>query len=109
MPSHVMSYKQIRAYIKNCQIKTDDQTACEFHDLNMDFSSCDNGFKQLCVTNSIQELVFKSNYRLMQAKSIAECSKGSILQYFRPSLSYQLLLISLFCLFWSVHFTQVLL
>ena len=31
-------------------------------------------------------LVFKSNYRLMQVKSIAECSKGSILQYFRPSL-----------------------
>ena len=28
------------------------------------------------------KLVFKTNYRLMQAKSIAECSKGSILQYF---------------------------
>ena len=27
----------------------------------------------------------------MQIKSIAECSKGSILLYFRPSLSYQLL------------------
>ena len=26
----------------------------------------------------------------MQIKSIAECSKGSILQYFQPSLSYQL-------------------
>ena len=26
----------------------------------------------------------------MQVKSIAECSKGSILQYFRPSLSYHL-------------------
>ena len=24
----------------------------------------------------------------MQVKSIAECSKGSILQYFQPSLSY---------------------
>ena len=34
------------------------------------------------------KLVFKTNYRLMQVKSIAECSKGSILQYFRPSLSY---------------------
>ena len=30
----------------------------------------------------------KTNYRLMQVKSIAECSKGSILQYFRPSLIY---------------------
>ena len=26
--------------------------------------------------------------RLMQVKSIAECSKGSILQYFWPLLSY---------------------
>ena len=26
----------------------------------------------------------KANYRLMKVKSIAECSKGSILQYFRP-------------------------
>ena len=42
---------------------------------------------------------FKTNYRLIQVKSIAECSKGSILQYFRPSLSYHLSLRSLFCLF----------
>ena len=52
------------------------------------------------------KLVFKTNYRLMQVKSIAE---WSILQYFRPSLSYQLLLRSLFCLFLSGRFTQVLL
>ena len=31
-----------------------------------------------------RKFVFKTNYRLMQVKSIAECSKGSILQYFRP-------------------------
>ena len=30
------------------------------------------------------------NYRLMLVKSIAECSKGSILQYVRPSFSYNL-------------------
>ena len=36
----------------------------------------------------------------MQVKSIAECSKGSILQYFLPSLIYHLSLRSLFCLFW---------
>ena len=61
-----------------------------------------------------QKLVFKTNYRLMQVKSIAECSKGSILQYFRaecskgvirqyfrPSLSYQLSLRHLFCLLLS--------
>ena len=36
-------------------------------------------------------------------------SKGSILQYFRPSLSYHLSLRSLFDLFLSGRFTQVLL
>ena len=45
-----------------------------------------------------------TNYRLMQVKSIAECFKGSILQYFRPSLSYHLLLRSLFCLFFEWPF-----
>ena len=54
-------------------------------------------------------MVFKTDYRLMQVKSIAECSKGSILQYFRPSLSYQLSLRPLFCLFLSGRFTHVLL
>ena len=42
-------------------------------------------------------------------QSITECSKGSILKYFQPSLSYDLSLRSLFCLFWSGRFTQVLL
>ena len=28
---------------------------------------------------------FKTDYRLMQGKRIAECSNGSILQYFKPS------------------------
>ena len=36
------------------------------------------------------KLVFKTEFCLIQVKSIAECSKGSILQYFRPSLSYHL-------------------
>ena len=43
----------------------------------------------------------KTKYRLMQVKSIAECSKGRILQSFQPSLSYHLLLRFLFCLFLS--------
>ena len=55
------------------------------------------------------KLVFKTDYGLMQVKSIAECSKGSILQYFRPSLSYLLSLVSLFCLFMSGPLRQVLL
>ena len=42
----------------------------------------------------------KTNYSLMQVKSVAECSKGSILQSFWPSLSFHLILRSLFCLFW---------
>ena len=46
-------------------------------------------------------MFFKTNYHLMQVKSIAECSKGSILQNIRPSLSYHLPLIPLFCLFLS--------
>ena len=50
-----------------------------------------------------------TNYRLMQVKSVAECSKGRILRYLQPSLSYHLLLRSLFCLFLSGRFTQVLL
>ena len=69
-------------------------------------------YSKTCVKGHFQKdhkLVFKTNYGLMQVKSIAECSKGSILQYFQPSLSYHLSLRSLFCLFLSGHFTQVLL
>ena len=56
-----------------------------------------------------QKLIIKTNYHLMQVKSIAECSKGSILQYFCPSLSYHLSLRSLFCLFLSGRLRQDLL
>ena len=45
----------------------------------------------------------------MQIKSITECSKGSILQYFWPSLNYHLSLRSQFCLLLSGPFTQDLL
>ena len=47
------------------------------------------------------KMVFNTDYRLMQVKSIAECSKGSVLQHFRPSLSYMYHspLRPLFCLF----------
>ena len=66
----------------------------------------------LCETATLKKtkkMVFKTNYRLMKIKSIAEYSKGSIPQYFRPSLSYHLSLRSLFCLFLSGRFTQALL
>ena len=53
------------------------------------------------------KLVIKTDYRLRNAgQSIAECYKGSILQYFRPSFSYHLSLRSLFCLFLSGHLRQ---
>ena len=53
--------------------------------------------------------ILKTDYHLMQVKSIAECSKGSILQYFRPSLRNHLSLRYLFCLFLSGCLRQVLL
>ena len=55
------------------------------------------------------KMVFKTDYSLMWVNSIAECSKGSILQYFRTALSYHLSLRSLFCLFLSGLLRQVLL
>ena len=46
--------------------------------------------------------VFKIVYRLRQAKHIiTECSKRSLLQYVRPSLSYHLYVSLLFCLFFE--------
>ena len=54
-------------------------------------------YREPCVERprSRRHMVFKTNYRLMQVK-------GSILQYFRPSLSYMyhLSLRPLFCLVW---------
>ena len=54
-----------------------------------------------------QQWVFKTNYRLMQVKSIAECSKGSILQCFRLAFSYHMALRPLFCLFLSGRLSLV--
>ena len=34
-------------HFKYCQVENNVQTACEAHDLNVDFHSVDNGFKQL--------------------------------------------------------------
>ena len=43
----------------------------------------------------------------MQVKSSAECTKGSIMQYFRPSFSYHMPLRAMFCLYLSGRFTQI--
>ena len=81
------------------------------------FSSKSKSFSQSQISMTVKlckmatlkkdhKLFFKTNYRLMQVRSIAECSP---LQYFLPSLSYHLSLRSLFCLFLSGRFTQILL
>ena len=69
-------------------------------------------YSKTCVKRPLSKrpiIGFQDQIRLMQVKSIAECSKGSILQYFRPSLSYNMSLRPLFCLFLSGRFTQILL
>ena len=49
--------------------------------------------------------MFKTNYRILQVKSIAECSKSSILLYFKPSLSYHLSLRSVLSIFECPFYT----
>ena len=69
-------------------------------------------YSKTCVKqplSKIPKIGFQDQLSLNAGQSIAECSKGSILQYFRPSLSYHLSLRSLFYLFLSGRFTQVLL
>ena len=62
--SCLMSDKQISAHFMYYQIKTHDQTSWESHDLNIDFLSFEKGFKQLCVTNFLQECTLVSYLRL---------------------------------------------
>ena len=50
-----------------------------------------------------------ANGSLMKVESIAECSNGSILQYFWPSLNDNQSWKPIFGLFESGHFRQVLL
>ena len=69
-------------------------------------------YSKTCVKRPLSKrpkIGFKTNYRFMQVNSITECSKESILQYFRPSLSYHMSFRSLLCLFLSVCLRQVLL
>ena len=50
-------------------------------------------YSKTCVKRPLSKrpkIGFKTSYHLMLVKSIAECSKESILQYLRPSLSYHL-------------------
>ena len=52
---------------------------------------------------------FQDQLLLNAGQKYCRMLQESILQYFQPSLSYHLSLRSLFCLFLSGHFTQVLL
>ena len=66
-------------------------------------------YRKTCVKQLLKKdkkMIFKTNNRLVQVKSTAECSKGSILQHFCPLLNYRLSLRYklLFCLFLSGPF-----
>ena len=73
------------------------------------------GFQDQSLLNAGQriaeyrKLFFKTNYRLMQVKSIAECSKRSILKYFIPSFSYhfaiKIFVLSIFAWLFYTGFT----
>ena len=48
-------------------------------------------YSKTCLKRSLKKntkMIFNTEYRVMQVKSLAECSPWSILLYFRPSLSY---------------------
>ena len=53
------------------------------------------------------KMVFNTEYCLMEVKRIAECSPWSILQYFRPPLSYCFPLRPWFSIFLSGRLRQV--
>ena len=64
------------------------------HEIMVAPGNQDYMYSKTCLKRSLKitpKLFFSTNlgdYRLMQVKSIAECSNWSILQYFRPPLSY---------------------
>ena len=69
-------------------------------------------FSKTCVNLPLSKRLkigFRSRPIIAKCRSKVLQKQGSILQYFRPSLSYHLRLRSLFCLFLSGRFTQVLL
>ena len=69
-------------------------------------------YSKTCVKrplSKIQKIGFQEQLSLTTCQKYCRMLNRSILQYFRPSLSYQLSLRSLFCLFLSGCFTQVLL
>ena len=66
MLSPVTSWKQIRVQFRLSQVETYVHTACESHDLNMDFC----GFKQLLATISKQELALEHGFFELKVRII---------------------------------------
>ena len=65
--------------------------------------------KPVLSSHSKKEIGFQDRLSLNSGQKYCRMLQESALQYFRPSLSYHLLLRPLFCLFLSGRFTQVLL
>ena len=56
---------------------------------NVDFKFNDGNYSKTCVKQPLKidkTKILMTNGCLMKAESIAECSKGSILQFFGPSI-----------------------
>ena len=71
-----------------------------------------NKYSKTCVKRPLSKrpkIGFQDQLLLNAGQKYCRCSKASILQFFRPSLSYHLSLRSMFFLFLSGHFTQLLL
>ena len=74
------------------------------------FGTFVTGYSKTCVKGPLSKrpkIGFQDHLSLNADQKYCRCSEGSILQYVRPSLNYDLSLRSLFCLFLSGRFTQV--
>ena len=63
-------------------VNPDQNYLCRLASLNFTLFESGHFTQVLLYCKKDRKLVFKTNYGLMQVKSIAECSEGSILQYF---------------------------
>ena len=59
-------------HFKHCQVKTHVQTVHESHDLNIDFHSFDNGFKQPCAWAFYARMFFLSQF----PERVYTCKEG---------------------------------
>ena len=67
--------------------------------LEASHSEFSNEYSKTCVKRQLsktQKFVFKNNYRLMQVKSIAECSKGILLTFIKLHIVIKTFILSIF-------------